>query len=600
MASDKNLLQGVKLHLVENTDDVANFMTWLGRSRSVLAVDTETEGFNPYKDKIRLIQFGDTQEGWAMSWDDWKGVALEALEKYRGQYTYHNIAFDGRFIELNSRYRIPKDRAHDTMLMWHIKNPLGSGALKSLAAQQVDARAQAGQTLLDEAFHKHGWNWKTVPINFPAYWNYSALDPVLTAHLWEQAIVDCGPGGAYERVYQLEMAARHICSAMERNGAPIDVEYSIQMQHKLTEFVQQVKAWCRASHGISMGSSIQLADRFEELGATIDDLTPTGAKKMDKYQLELLSHHPEPLVAELAIQTLEMKKAEKIASSYFKNFVEQHIDGIIHPSIRTLGARTGRMSISDPALQQLPKGSSAVRRAFIPSEGNSLLSCDFSQIEMRLMAHFSEDPQLIQAFLDADRSGGDFFVSIGKDVYSDPSFSKDDPRRGLIKNTLYGKAYGAGARKMSESAGVPESTMRAVISRLDATYPGIRGFMAKIEDMGVRRERETGQGFVETPFGRRLPCDKGKVYTLTNYLIQSHAAEIFKEALVRLDLAGYTDAMMLPVHDEVVFNMPNSEVASALREIPELMADLEGYSVPLTTEIDGPLANWGVKYEVKK
>jgi len=225
-----------------------------------------------------------------------------------------------------------------------------------------------------------------------------------------------------------------------------------------------------------------------------------------------------------------------------------------------------------------------------------LVSSDWSQIEMRLMAHFSQDPRLAQAFRDADASGGDFFVELGKEIYADASFTKEDKRRGLVKNTLYGAAYGAGVTKMAETAGVHYDIMKQVSDGVFSTYPGIKRFQATVEDLGVRREREEGQGYVTTPFGRRLPCDEGRVYSLVNYLLQGHAAELLKHTLVQLDLAGLGEYMTLPVHDEVIFSIPKEDAKDAMHQIAEVMSITEGYAVSIPADPEGPLERWGEKY----
>jgi DNA polymerase-1 len=253
------------------------------------------------------------------------------------------------------------------------------------------------------------------------------------------------------------------------------------------------------------------------------------------------------------------------------------------------------MSISAPALQQCPKDSALVRNAFVPSEGNVILTCDYSQIEARLLAEFSGDTDLQEAFRNADATGGDFFVEVGKQVYQEPGFTKKDRRRGLIKSTFYGKMYGAGADTMAESAGIPVERMRDVVLSIEDRYPGINAFMHKIEQLGKQREATDGQGYVVTPLGRRLPCDPNKTYTLTNYVIQSSAADVLKNALVRLDAAGYDEFMTLPVHDEVVFDMPKESAEQARRDVPQIMAELS-HPVPLTAAADGPYERWGEKY----
>ena len=185
-----------------------------------------------------------------------------------------------------------------------------------------------------------------------------------------------------------------------------------------------------------------------------------------------------------------------------------------------------------------------------------LVTADYSQIEMRLVAEASGDPGLIEAFRTADSTGGDFFVEMGKQIYREPDFKKSDKRRGLIKNTMYGKAYGAGPAKMAESAGVPVSRMQAVVETIDQRFPGLTSFMKGIESDGWERQKKEGQGYVVTPLGRRLPADENRLYALTNYYVQSWAADILKKALVRLDASGTTLDMVPPVHDEIVIDIP--------------------------------------------
>lgn len=580
------------------------FKRWLGErhENDVIAVDTETTGLNP-RDKgaaIRLIQFGDTKTGWSVPWLDWRGLALEALGNFDGIFATHNGAFEMKWIHEHSPYRLPRARTVDTMIGAHIINPLGSGALKQLSVKYVDDKAGAGQNTLHEAFAAHGWDWSTVPVNYEPYWSYAALDTVLTAQLWDKFKPQLTGVGAYKDVFDLEMAVRFVVSAMEQRGARVDLDYSQEMYEKLSEDADIAAEWAKSVFGINIASNAQLGDTLVKNGGELFDFTPTGQPKVDKYTLKVLSDpendYPRS-VQLLAGQALRVRRNRKFASTYFHNFVTKNVDGYIHADIRTLGARTGRMSVGQPALQQLPKNGSLVRNAFIPREGNVLVTTDYSQIEMRLMAEASEDPGLQAAFHNADATGGDFFVEMGKIVYGEPDFRKADKRRGLLKNTFYGKAYGAGPAKMAESAGVPVARMEAVVSTVDERFPGLRSFMSKIESAGVERERREGEGYVITPVGRRLPCDKGKVYALTNYYLQSWAADVLKKALVRLDAAGYDEFMILPVHDEIVMDIPAAYAEQALRDVPKIMQELD-HAVPLTAESEGPLGRWGEKYEV--
>jgi len=263
-----------------------------------------------------------------------------------------------------------------------------------------------------------------------------------------------------------------------------------------------------------------------------------------------------------------------------------------------MGARTGRMSITDPALQTLPSGDATVRRAFIPKDENHvIISSDLDQVEFRLTAAFSGDEKLIQLFHDADATGGDVFTEIMRQVYQDTTLQKSDPRRKLIKGVVYGKLYGAGVDKMALTAGVQTEVMRAVVDGFDGNYPGVKDLQRNIEDAGMRRLRAEGQGYVQTRTGRRLPCDDDRVYSLTNYLIQATAAEVFKQNLVKLDQADLTDLLIVPVHDEIVLQAPREDAEEVKKIVQECMTTRDGWAVPLTAGADGPFENWGQKYD---
>jgi DNA polymerase I len=599
--ADPSPLQEASFHLVSNTDEAMEFKRWLGtrHENDTIAFDTETSGLSPYEPgaRIRLAQFGDTRHGWAIPWEDWRGLALEALREWDGALVGHHTKFDVNWIETHSPLKVPRHRLHDTMIQARIINPLGSGALKPLSDDYIDPRASQGQRLLDAAFKAEGWTWDTVPIDFWPYWSYACCDTVITAQLHSMFYPKMKPGTSYSPVYEMEMAVSSILGAMERRGARVNVEYCHKMQQELLDRGASIREWGEREHGINLGSGPQLASRFNALDVEIRETTPTGMPKIDKWQLQIIAD-PENdycmAAQELAMRTLDMRQSEKTGNTYFRNFADRSIDEIVHPSIHTIGARTGRMSISEPSLQQVPKRDSTVRNAFIPREGNMLVTSDYNQIEMRMVAHFSGDHDLAAAFETADLTGSDFFTELGKSIYS-PTFVKSDKRRGLIKNTLYGMCYGAGPAKMAESAGVPIDKMKAVIADIEGRFPGIRGFMKKIEDMGMRRERAEGEGYVITPLGRRLPCDSGKVYALTNYIIQSTAADMFKQGLLRLDAAGYGEWMLLPVHDEILLDIPRQFVLEAVEEVPGILSD-HSLDVSITADADGPWSSWGERY----
>jgi DNA polymerase-1 len=416
--------------------------------------------------------------------------------------------------------------------------------------------------------------------------------------IWEMFYEKCGPGGPYNKAYELEMAARRIVTRMEINGAKIDLDYSRRKYDELTEYSESVKNWAKQTYGgVSISSNMQLVRLFENLGAEITEFTPTGNKAVTKDQLKLLTITGNDEVKKLAEVTLKQRKADKLANTYFLNFINDNVNGFVHPSVKTLGARTSRMSIQNPALQTLPKGDDTVRTAFIPKdEDHVIITSDLDQVEFRMFASLSNDPNLISLFNRADATGSDPFTEIGREIYNDPSMQRSDKRRNLIKGTVYGRLYGAGVAKQALTAGVAEGQMRTVSDSLDTRFPGMATFQKQIEDAGMRRLRAEGQGYVYTWTGRRLPCDEDRVYSLLNYLIQGGAAEVFKSNLIKLDQADLTELLIVPVHDEIVLNAPRKDAEEIKRIVKQCMTTTEGWAVPLTAGIDGPLENWGVKY----
>jgi DNA polymerase-1 len=603
-------LSSVKLSLVDSAQKASEFIAWLSERRphDAIAIDTETgelpgnpreHSLSPWHGRLRLVQVGDGQHGWAIPWQEWSGVFYEAMDKFEGPIVCHNIAFEARWFDVQSRWNLPWGRAHDTMIMAHIIDPLGSGALKRLAALHVDGRAVALQDTLDTELAKNGWTWGTVPVAFQPYWSYGALDTVLTMRLWEMFYEKCGPGKQYSRAYELEMAARKIVTRMEINGARVDLEYSKKKYDELTAYTTTVKEWAKGKYGgVSITSNQQLVRLFEDLGAEITEFTPTGQKSCTKDQLKLLKINGNEEVSALADTVLKQRKADKLANTYFSNFLSDNVGGFVHPSVKTLGARTSRMSIQNPALQTLPKGDDVVRRAFLPKDDDHvIITSDLDQVEFRMFASLSNDPNLITLFNRADATGSDPFTEIGREIYKDPTMQKSDKRRALIKGTVYGRLYGAGVAKQALTAGVAEPQMREVSDAFDGRYPGMTMFQRQIEDAGMRRAREEGQGYVYTWTGRRLPCDEDRVYTLVNYLIQGGAAEVFKANLVKLDQADLTELLIVPVHDEIVLNAPREDAEEIKHIVKECMTTTDGWNVPLTAGIDGPLETWGDKYK---
>ena len=581
------MLDHVTLSLVNSFDRAQEFMRWMGERRPMLGVDTETSGLVPHKDKVRLIQFGDLNQGWALPWERWGGLALEVLNGYTGDLALHNSPFDIRMLTYaapDELKRWPWERTWDTMTMSHLVSPASPHGLKPLSGMLIDRKAAAAQSQLDAGMVDNHWSWATVPLDYPPYWIYGALDPVLTCYL-QQHFKPLIPN---PRLLDMEMATLRIVTAMMLKGARIDLDYCWEATSKLSTFSAQARDWLHRTYGLANPtSSVQALEAFKRAGVTVPlKFTKGGAQALDKEVLEAIDHP-------LATYILAVKQSEKMVSTYFDNFREMvDENGRVHANIRAQGARTGRMTVTEPALQTLKKKSGIVRNAFIPADEHSLVSVDADQIEARLMAHFSQDAGLKAAFLSSD----DFFTGLAKQIFRDETIHKDDKRRQLTKGVIYGKLYGAGVPTMARTAKVSESQMAEVVAGFEQTFPGVKVFQQAVNGAAISRYRAEGEAYITTPFGRKLLADDNREYALVNYLLQGHAAEIFKLNLAKLDAVGLGPYLMLPVHDEIVMEVPNEEADNALKLAIETMNDDDGYFVPITWSGEVMAGAWGAKY----
>lgn len=600
-------LSNVQLTYVDDVESAARFMSWLGerRPKETLGVDLETgelpgnhkdDALSPWRGRIRLAQMGDGMNGWAIPWERWGGVFQEAMTKFEGRILIHNAQFDTKWLALQSDLDVPWHRIDDSMIASRICNPTEPAGLKFVTAKHVDGMAKYLQQQLSMKMTDNGWTWGSVPLDLPEYHLYGALDPVLACRAWEEYLPLVGEGGKYRAPYELEMGVLRVATKMELNGARVDVEYSQDQYDTLSVYGQSIRDWAVDHYGLNIASPKQMAKWFTDNGVIITEKTAGGAPKVDKAQLEIISVEHEGYIAgQMATQVLLMRQSEKLAGSYFKNFIEMNDNGIVHPSINTLAARTGRMSINNPALQTLPNNNDIVRKAFIPRDpaNEVLMSCDLEQVEARMFASLSGDAGLIGMFNVCDEGGGDFFTEIGKEVYDEPMFQKSDKRRGLIKNLMYGRAYGAGVSKMAQSAKVPEVQMQMVNDSFDRKFPGMKRMMKEVEAIGARRVREEGEGYIITKGGRRLPAESDRLYALVNFLLQGSAAEVLKMNIMKMDAAGLTDMMIVPVHDEMLLSVPKADQLEVAKTFQECMTTREGWEVPLLAGAPDVGDRWG-------
>jgi DNA polymerase-1 len=587
-----NALADVKLHLVDDLAAAQEMMSWLGERREGgIAFDVESEGLDVRRDRVRLVQIGDSMSGWAIPWEQWGGVFLEAMRKYTdGRLIAHNLNFDVSMIRQWCGYEMPQDRCDDTRLMAHVLEPTYSTALKKLCARHVDPAAGALQDQLGTSLD-NGWTWATVPIDFVPYWSYAALDCCLTARLatiLRQRLVDAGA----QRAYDLELAASWVCGRMERNGIAVDRPYAQQAFDQFRTYAQTLSDWCKDNYGVRPSQNASVAEALIRDGVALDRATESGALQMDKSVLGDIDHP-------LAQTVLKHRQYTKLANTYLKNFLEMtnDEDPRLHPRINTVGARTGRMSMDTPNLQNLVRSSSenpegtVVRNCIIPSADSTLLMIDFSQIELRVLAHLSGDTALQEAF----KGDEDFFTRLARDIYIDETIGKKDDRRATTKNAMYAKVYGAGAIKFASTAGISADQGQQMYDRLATLYPGIQTMPQQVQMVAHQRLRDEGVAYVKSPLtGRVHIADNSAIYAATNFLVQGMAAEIFKYKLISLSHAGLDEFMCLPVHDEVVFDVPNDQLAEVARTALSVMNDSTMLSVPI--EADASVGQrWGAK-----
>jgi len=593
-------LDNVTLGVVDCWDAAVDFMNWLSKGqRDRLAVDTETTGLALNNgDHVRLVQVGWTDGAWSIPWHNYRGLFEEVVRRFTGRYVTHNAKFDWTALANEGpEVTLPRYRVDDTAIMSHLLEPNLSRALKPQAARHVDAAAAGASRLLDAAMNAAGWSWGTVPWWFEPYWQYGALDTVLTAFLDEhhRPLVQAECPAAYD----LELAVQWVIMDMERRGVHVDRALANQTFGRFQGEAAEIEMKAKAEFGCSTGSIQQLVRRFQEDGVELWQRTEKGAFQLTAEVLRGIDHPLAPMV-------LRRRGLLKLASTYLSHFAEDaDADDLLHPSINTLGARTGRMSMDTPNLQNLPRRSesnpdvNAVRNAVTSrygDDGGTLLMCDFDQIEMRMLAHMSGDAGLRAAFA----SPNDFFVELAQAIYRDPHLVKSDPRRSLTKNVGYAQIYGAGLAKLAATAGVSIDQVEVVKQRFDQLYPSVKRFQRQVEDRAWARSRAGGEPYVLSPVtGRHHVADRGKVYALVNYLIQGTAAEVFKQALLRLDAAGFGQYMMIPVHDEIVLDVPADARDNAVAALRETMNDFETFRVPITASVAAGV-RWGEKQEVQE
>ncbi len=396
----------------------------------------------------------------------------------------------------------------------------------------------------------------------------------------------------------IEMPLVPVLARIESNGVLIDADELRKQSAELSRrmLAAQQKATELAGRSFNLDSPKQLgALLFDELKLPVMVKTPGGAPSTNEEALEAIAdQHELPRII------LEYRGLAKLRSTYTDKLPEMinPDTGRVHTSYHQAGAATGRLSSSDPNLQNIPIRSEEgrkIRTAFIAPPGRKLVACDYSQIELRIMAHLSEDPALVRAF----ESGADVHRATAAEVFGKTLEEVSGNERRAAKAINFGLMYGMSAFGLAKQLGIARGEAQDYIALYFSRYPGVRDFMERTRDQA--RER----GYVETVFGRRLTLDyihsrnaaqrAGAERAAINAPMQGTAADIIKRAMIDIDgwLEGQSGQalMLLQVHDELVFEVDEAFLPTLMEQVPARMAAAASLRVPLVVD-SGIGDNW--------
>lgn len=569
----------------------AEFAQWLVavlNSGQPIAIDTETTGLEWWTPHFtRLWQIGTARAGWAVP-VEWYGRvvhwAMEQIRRADVPVIMQNAKFDMHALE-HQGFPVPEWRnVHDTKILHHlISGGAGSQSLKPIAARLLGPWAKAGQRELDALKSRTNTDWATVPVDAPEYWAYGVMDTIITRMVWDKlspALSDLALAAAYER----EMAYQAIMYRAECRGLNVNVDYATRLRSEWLAEASVLRSQLEAAGIENPNSGDMIAAALSALGWEPDAFTPTGRPALDRAVKDALAAVGGP-IGEVAEALIRYQRLTKWTSTYLDPFIAS--GGVIHASINTLAARHGRSSITGVPLQTLPSHEHTIRAAVVPAnEDRRLVSIDYSGQELRIFASYANEASMIYEFTEGAK---DLHALVARLVYGE-GFAPE--HRAIAKVVNFARIYGAGARAMALQAGVAEDEMKRFLDTYNARFPRANNFMQAVQRTVVDRETDTDLGYVITRGGRRAAVDKGKPYTGVNYLISGSGADVLKEATCRLDAAGLADFIVIPVHDEILFDFPAKDAEVLSKEAAALMEDREWFSVPLEVEASPPVERW--------
>ncbi|PUE30016.1 DNA polymerase I [Limnohabitans sp. JirII-29] len=483
---------------------------------------------------------------------------------------------------------------HDTMLQSYVLEVHKPHGLASLAERHVGRKGLSYEDLCGKGAHQIPFSQVDVA---PAT-EYSCEDSDMTLEvhqaLWPRLQAD----DKLRFVYELEIASSEALYRIERNGVLIDGPTLAAQSHALGQRIVQLEAEAYeiAGQPFNLASPKQLGEIFfDKLGLPVVKKTATGARSTDEEVLEKLAEDY-PLPAKI----LEHRSLSKLKGTYTDKLAQMALPrtGRVHTHYAQAVAVTGRLSSNDPNLQNIPIRTAEgrkVREAFVAPAGSVIASADYSQIELRIMAHLSDDEALVKAFHD----GLDVHRATAAEVFGVAVDQVSTEQRRYAKVINFGLIYGMSAFGLAKALGIDNTAAKNYITRYFERFAGVKRYM---DDT---RAQAKAQGYVETVFGRRLylpeinspngPRRAGAERAAINAPMQGTAADLIKLSMVKvqqvLDAQHRSIKVIMQVHDELVFEVPESEVDWLKTEVPRLMAEVAQLKVPLLAEV-GVGRNW--------
>ena len=500
----------------------------------------------------------------------------------------HNLKYDLTILETVGL--LPQCRLADTMLMSYVLDAAaGRHDMDSLAKRLLGVET----TSYEDVCGKGAKQIRFDEVALESASHYASEDADITLRLYNQFVERLNQVPSLQSIYQeLELPVMQILREMENHGALLDVDILNAQSVTLGVRLEQLESEAQALAGrpFNLASPKQLQEiLFDELQLPVLKKTPKGAPSTNEEVLqELALDYPLPKLL------IEHRSLSKLKGTYTDRLPGDcdPADGRVHTSFHQAVTSTGRLSSSDPNLQNIPirtEEGRRIRKAFIAPDGWSVMAADYSQIELRIMAHLSGDKSLVDAFA----RGDDIHRATAAEVFDlEPMFVTDEQRR-RAKAINFGLIYGMSAFGLARQLGIERAEAAAYIDRYFERYPGVRHYMDSTRAMAHEK------GYVETVFGRRLtlpdiharqvPVRQAAERAAINAPMQGTAADIIKRAMLRVHQALATSNLgchlLLQVHDELVFEVRNRDIDPARQLIRLEMEAAAELSVPLVVDI---------------